>query len=85
MAEDPFDVDRKVLMAAIRTLAGRASDEIGKSSFDERVLAAMTKVPRHEFVPVEAQGLAYANVPLPIGYGKTISQPFMVEIGRAHV
>jgi protein-L-isoaspartate(D-aspartate) O-methyltransferase len=80
MAEDPFDVDRKVLMAAIRTLAGRASDEIGKSSFDERVLAAMTKVPRHEFVPVEAQGLAYTNAPLPIGHGKTISQPFMVAV-----
>jgi protein-L-isoaspartate(D-aspartate) O-methyltransferase len=80
MAEDPFDVDRKVLMAAIRTLAVRASNEIGKSSFDERVLAAMIKVPRHEFVPVEAQGLAYANVPLPIGHGKTISQPFIVAV-----
>jgi len=80
MAEDPFDVDRKVLAAAIRTLAARASNEIGKSSFDERVLAAMTKVPRHEFVPVEAQGLAYANVPLPIGYGKTTTQPFMVAV-----
>ena len=40
----------------------------------------MAKVPRHEFVPVEAQGLAYANVPLSIGYGKTISQPFMVAV-----
>jgi len=67
-------------MAAIRTLAVRASNEIGKSSFDERVLAAMIKVPRHEFVPVEAQGLAYANVPLPIGHGKTISQPFIVAV-----
>jgi len=80
MAEDPFDLDRKVLMAAIRTLASHASDAIGKSGFDERVVAAMAKVPRHEFVPVEAQGLAYANVPLSIGYGKTISQPFMVAV-----
>jgi protein-L-isoaspartate(D-aspartate) O-methyltransferase len=40
----------------------------------------MIKVPRHEFVPVEAQGLAYANVPLPIGHGKTISQPFIVAV-----
>jgi protein-L-isoaspartate(D-aspartate) O-methyltransferase len=80
MPEDPFDVDRQVLMGAIRTLAAHASDGIGKSGFDERVLAAMTKVPRHEFVPVEAQGLAYANVPLPIGQGKTISQPFIVAV-----
>lgn len=80
MAEDPFEIERKVLIAAIRTLADRAAGEIGKSSFDERVLAAMAKVPRHAFVPVEAQGLAYANVPLPIGHGKTISQPFMVAV-----
>src|SRR5437899_9537991 len=80
MAEDPFDVDREVLMSAIRTLASHASDAIGKSSFDERVVAAMAKVPRHEFVPVEAQGFAYANVPLAIGHGKTISQPFIVAI-----
>src|ERR1700751_4942918 len=80
MPEDPFYVERQVLIAAIRTLASRASDEIGKSSFDERVLAAMAKVPRHAFVPVEAQGFAYANVPLPIGCGKTISQPFMVAV-----
>ena len=66
MAEDPFDLDRKVLMAAIRTLASHASDAIGKSSFDERVVAAMAKVPRHEFVPFELQPYAYANIPLPM-------------------
>jgi protein-L-isoaspartate(D-aspartate) O-methyltransferase len=37
-------------------------------------------VPRHEFVPVELQPFAYANVPLPIGFGKTISQPFIVGL-----
>ena len=45
---------------------------------DERVLDAMARVPREEFVPVGAKGEAYANVPLAIGHGQTISQPFIV-------
>ncbi len=40
----------------------------------------MTKVPRHEFVPAEIQSCAYLDTPLPIGFGKTISQPFMVAV-----
>jgi protein-L-isoaspartate(D-aspartate) O-methyltransferase len=40
----------------------------------------MAKVPRHEFVPVEAQPYAYLNMPLPIGFDKTISQPLMVAV-----
>jgi len=43
-----------------------------------RVLDAMARVPRHEFVPVEFQSDAYADKPLPIGEGQTISQPYMV-------
>jgi len=45
---------------------------------DERVLAAMAKVPREEFVPPESRGASYADGPLPIGYGQTISQPYIV-------
>ena len=45
---------------------------------DERVLAAMLSVPRHQFVPAELAAEAYADRPLPIGHGQTISQPFMV-------
>jgi protein-L-isoaspartate(D-aspartate) O-methyltransferase len=45
---------------------------------DPRVLAAMRKVPRHEFVPESSSGAAYADEPLPIGYGQTISQPYIV-------
>jgi protein-L-isoaspartate(D-aspartate) O-methyltransferase len=45
---------------------------------DERVLAAMLSVPRHEFIPPELAGEAYSDRPLPIGHGQTISQPFMV-------
>src|SRR5579864_9156851 len=43
-----------------------------------RVLEAMTAVPRHEFVPVKFRSEAYADKPLPIGEGQTISQPYMV-------
>ena len=45
---------------------------------DERVLAAMLAVPRHEFVAADLAQEAYSDRPLPIGHGQTISQPFMV-------
>jgi protein-L-isoaspartate(D-aspartate) O-methyltransferase len=45
---------------------------------DERVLEAMLHVPRHEFVPPSLQADAYADMPLPIGSGQTISQPYIV-------
>jgi len=47
---------------------------------DRRVLDAMGRVPRELFVAESDRGLAYADVPLPIGYGQTISQPFMVAL-----
>jgi protein-L-isoaspartate(D-aspartate) O-methyltransferase len=47
---------------------------------DERVLAALRKVPRHEFLPEAIRGMAYADNALPIGEGQTISQPYMVAL-----
>lgn len=47
---------------------------------DKRTLAAMRKVPRHEFVPRDMRLYAYDDTPLPIGEGQTISQPFMVAM-----
>ena len=47
---------------------------------DEKVLAVMEKVPRHEFVPEEYLNQAYEDHPLPIGYGQTISQPYIVAL-----
>lgn len=47
---------------------------------DERVLAAMRKVPRHEFLPEAIRGMAYADNAIPLGEGQTISQPFMVAL-----
>lgn len=50
----------------------------GRAIHDPRVLAAMEKVPRHEFVPAHLRARAYEDGPLPIGYGQTISQPYVV-------
>lgn len=47
---------------------------------DERVLAAMARIPRECFVPLEAQPLAYEDRPLPIGFNQTISQPFIIAL-----
>src|SRR4029077_19272533 len=56
------------------------SDVLGKAALDGRVMAAMGKGPRDEVVPIELQPYAYANIPLPIGCEKTISQPFIVAL-----
>ncbi len=47
---------------------------------DERVLRAMSRIPRHEFAPESYRGEAYHDHPLPIGEGQTISQPYIVAI-----
>lgn len=47
---------------------------------DQEVLEAMERVPRHEFVPDQYKSSAYADRPLPIGYGQTISQPYIVAL-----
>jgi protein-L-isoaspartate(D-aspartate) O-methyltransferase len=61
-----------------RTMVGEQIRERGVSS--PRVLEALLVVPRHKFVPEEAVGAAYADQPLPIGEGQTISQPYMVAV-----
>lgn len=57
-----------------------AAREIGKAILSETVMEVMKAVPRHEFVPVEMRAYAYCDSPLPIGYDKTISQPFIVAL-----
>ena len=52
---------------------------------DERVLAAMAHVPRHEFVPPEFRSQAYEDHPLPIGKDQTISQPYIVAVMLDHL
>lgn len=55
-------------------------DVIGKDALDVRVMHAMATVPRPEFVPDESRVIAYHNGPLPIDFGQTISQPYIVAL-----
>jgi protein-L-isoaspartate(D-aspartate) O-methyltransferase len=80
MSVEYFEEQRRQLIAAIRSNTDHVAAQIGKTALDERILSAMAKVPRHEFVPVEVQPYAYVNMPLPIGFDKTISQPFIVAV-----
>ena len=80
MSAEYFEEQRRQMIAAIRANTDQVAAQIGKAALDERVLSAMAKVPRHEFVPVEVQPYAYQNMPLPIGFDKTISQPLMVAV-----
>jgi protein-L-isoaspartate(D-aspartate) O-methyltransferase len=56
------------------------SDEIGKDRVNERVTAAMMRVRRHLFVPSSLAAVAYQDTPLPIGFDKTVSQPFICAL-----
>ena len=67
-------------LAAERRQQPRLRAQGGVAEIDPRVLAAMEKVPHHEFVPREEAAAAYKNRPLPIGQGQTISQPFIVAL-----
>src|SRR5713226_8074036 len=80
MPAEEFEVLRRHMLAEISAATTHVSDLIGKTALDERVVMALGKVPRHEFVPIELQPYAYANLPLPIGFDKTISQPFIVAL-----
>jgi len=71
---------RQRMVSVVEADARRTSHHIGKAVFDERVMAAMGQVPRHEFVPRLARPFAYENRPLPIGHGQTISQPYIVAL-----
>lgn len=70
---------RAGLVEEVRSYAERDPPP-GKTSFDDRVMRALGDVPRHEFVPENRQSEAYANHPLPIGHGQTISQPYIVAL-----
>lgn len=77
-AADKRADDRAAMVAVVESYSGlaRASGD----DFTAQVLRALGDVPRHEFVPPEQRKHAYANRPLPIGYGQTISQPYIVAL-----
>jgi len=71
---------RQILMARIESNVRSTSAYLGKDVLDPRVMAALGRVPRHEFVPESLRHRAYEDRPLPIGHGQTISQPYIVAI-----
>jgi len=80
MAEDLFEKLRQQMIAEIVTEAALTVGHTGRAAFSDRVMRVIGSMPRHEFVPVELQPYAYLNRPLPIGYEKTVSQPFIVAL-----
>lgn len=80
MNEEQFAALRQHMVVEIAAHTAFVGERIGKYNLDERVTEIMGKVPRHEFVPLELQPYAYLNRPLPIGFDKTISQPFIVAL-----
>jgi len=71
---------RREMVEQIAHHAQLAGHETGKAVLSEKVMDVMLSIPRHEFVPVELRAFAYSDSPLPIGYDKTISQPFIVAL-----
>lgn len=80
MTESHLAILRRHMVERIAIHADLASDEIGTAVLDERVMSALRKVPRHLFVPPPLAAYAYQDTPLPIGFDKTISQPFIVAL-----
>ncbi len=87
-----FDELRQSMVMEIAAITAMVGERIGKYNIDPGVLEVMGRIARHDFVPVEMQAYAYLDRPLPIGYDKTISQPFIValmtdflRVGKQHV
>lgn len=79
VAED-WQSMRKQMIHEIEVDTYQTRKHLGKETLDTRVMKAMARVPRHEFVPESFRDRAYLNQPLPIGRGQTISQPFIVAL-----
>ena len=80
LTADSYGNQSQQMLKEIEEDALYASSTLGRNHIDKRVMNAMAKVLRHEFVPAHLRNDAYANIPLPIGKGQTISQPFIVAL-----
>jgi protein-L-isoaspartate(D-aspartate) O-methyltransferase len=80
MNESHLMILRRHMAEVVAIHADLAGDDTGRAVLDEQVMAAMRKVPRHLFVPEPLAAYAYQDTPLPIGFDKTISQPFIVAL-----
>jgi protein-L-isoaspartate(D-aspartate) O-methyltransferase len=79
-AAEDYQVLRQRLVEQVSQDVSQTRGYIGKSALDERVMRVLGMVGRHRFVPAGLQSQAYENRPLPIGYGQTISQPYIVAL-----
>lgn len=77
---DEYTLKRQQLIAGIEDDVRATAKYINKKSYSKRVMQVMRTIPRHEFVPKYVRSRAYENQPLPIGYGQTISQPYIVAL-----
>lgn len=80
MENRQHELMRRQMIAEVVADVVFLTPQIGKSALDSRVIGVMGRIPRHEFVPIELQAYSYINTPLPVGYGKTVSQPFIVAL-----
>ena len=90
-AEDQYAILRRSMVVQVALHADQVGGKTGRGEIARPVLDALERIPRHAFVPVEMALYAYMDSPLPIGCGKTISQPFIValmtdllEVGPEH-
>jgi len=74
------DAVHERMVKAIREEAECAAPWVGSGSIDPKILNVMACIPRHKFVPKGLAHAAYHNSPLPIGFGQTISQPYIVAL-----
>jgi len=79
-AADPETIARLDMVRTIEEIASETGGGATPTSISAGVLDAMRRVPRHAFVPAAQREFAYDNRPLPIGYGQTISQPYIVAL-----
>lgn len=80
LADDGMTQERQAMVAEVVAMARDFGAGTGRDAIDPRILGVLGRVPRHEFVPVPFRLGAYQNRPQPIGYGQTISQPYIVAV-----
>lgn len=80
---DRDGAEREAMIRQIEAEMRATASYTGLAALPARVREALRRVPRHRFVPDEQRATAYANVPLPIGRGQTISQPYIVALMTA--
>jgi protein-L-isoaspartate(D-aspartate) O-methyltransferase len=79
-AADPYAAARFDMVRTIEVIASEAGGDATPTTLNASVLEAMRRAPRHAFVPADMRERAYDDRPLPIGYGQTISQPYIVAV-----